>query len=326
MLLEMVGLTPSRERYCIKRTLACFLCLFILVVAIPRHANSQSASAGINGTVTDEGGAVIPGVIIVLHNSNTGGQRTTTTGAAGTYSVPDVAPGGYSMRALKDGFGTKELTGIALQVDQTATLDFKMSVGPVKQSLDVVANLSSVDSTTSELGTVITTELVNNLPLNGRNFTQLLALTPGVSPISVAQNGGGNSWGGLPVGSFIFPSVNGQRNRSNMFLLDGSNDLGSFLGNYNYAPIIDDVQEFKLQSHNDLAEFGGVAGGIVNVVTKAGTNAFHCSAWEFLRNEQMDARNFFLPVRNPLRQNQFGLTIGGPYFHLGLSVNATVNI
>ena len=307
--------TPSRKGPTIGRSVTCFLYLFIFssVVAIPRRANCQEASAAVNGTVKDEGGAVIPDVRIVLYNVNTGGQRVTSTGSAGAYSLSDVAPGSYSIRALKDGFGTKELTGIALQVNQTATMNFTMSVGPVEQVLAVVANLSPVDSATSELGTVITTEPVNDLPLNGRNFTQLLALTPGVSPISVAQNAGGNSWGGLPVGSFTFPSVNGQRNRSNMFLLDGSNDL-AFLGNYNYAPIIDDIQEFKVQSHNDLAEFGGVAGGIVNVVTKAGTNAFHGSAWEFLRNEQMDARNFFLPVRNPLRQNQFGLTIGGPLF------------
>ena len=113
------------------------------------------------------------------------------------------------------------------------------------------------------------------------------------------------------MGTFTFPAVNGQRNRSNMFLLDGVNDL-AFLGNYNYSPVIDDIEEFKVQSHNDLAEFGGVAGGIINVVTKAGTNNFHGSAWEFLRNEQMDARNFFLPTRNPLRQNQFGVAAGGP--------------
>jgi outer membrane receptor for ferrienterochelin and colicin len=154
---------------------------------------------------------------------------------------------------------------------------------------------------------------VNDLPLDGRNFTQLLTLTPGVSPISVAQNAaGGSGWGGLAVGTFTFPAVDGQRNRSNMFLLDGVNDLASFLGNYNYAPIVDDIQEFKVQSHNDLAEFGAVAGGIINVVTKSGTNVFHGSAWEFLRNEQLDARNFFLPTRNPLRQNQFGVATGGP--------------
>jgi outer membrane receptor protein involved in Fe transport len=305
--------TPSRKGRRIGRSVTCFLYLFILstVVATPRHANCQAASAAVNGTVKDEGGAVIPDVWIVLYNVNTGGQRITSTGSAGAYSLSEVAPGSYSIRALKDGFGTKGMTGIALHVNQTATLDFTMSVGPVKQALTVVANLSLVDSTTSELGTVITTEPINDLPLNGRNFTQLLALTPGVSSISVAQNAGGHSWGGIPVGSFTFPSVNGQRNRSNMFLLDGSNDL-AFLGNYNYAPIIDDIQEFKIQSHNDLAEFGGVAGGIVNVVTKAGTNTFHGSAWEFFRNEDMDARNFFLPARNPLHQNQFGVTAGGP--------------
>jgi len=176
----------------------------------------------------------------------------------------------------------------------------------------VASKLSLVDSTTSELGTVIATGFVANLPLNGRNFTQLVELTPGLSPVSVSQNSsGGNGFGGLPIGSFIFPAVNGQRNRSNMFLLDGANDL-AFLGNYNYAPIIDDIQEFKIQSNNDLAEFGGVSGGIVNVLTKAGTNAFHGAVWEFLRNEQLDARNFFLPTRNPLRQNQFGVTSGGP--------------
>jgi hypothetical protein len=139
---------------------------------------------------------------------------------------------------------------------------------------------------------------VSNLPLNGRHFTQLLDLTPGVSPVSVGQNStGGAGFGGLAIGAFSFPAVNGQRNRSNMFLLDGANDL-AFLGNYNYAPIIDDIQEFKIQSNNDLAEFGGVTGGIVNVLTKTGTNVYHGAAWEFFRNEQLDARNFFLPTRN----------------------------
>jgi hypothetical protein len=136
-----------------------------------------------------------------------------------------------------------------------------MNIGSAKEMVTVVANLSAADSTTSELGTVVTTKPGTDLPLNGRNFTQLLLLTPGVSPISVAQNSaGGSGWGGLAIGAFSFPSVNRQRNRSNMFLLDGSNDL-AFLGNYNYAPIIDDIQEFKIQSNNDLAEFGGVAGG-----------------------------------------------------------------
>ncbi|PYX46400.1 MAG: hypothetical protein DMG79_16520 [Acidobacteria bacterium] len=286
--------------------------LLIWEVAVPRCGYAQSVSAAINGTITDQSEARVPDARMVLRNVDTGTQRTTSSGSAGTYSITDLIPGNYFLQVMKDGFATREMTGILLQVNQTATLDFRLTVGSSQQTLTVTANLSAVESTTSELGTVITTKSVNDLPLNGRNFTQLLTLTPGVSPISVAQNSaGGSGWGGLAVGTFIFPAVNGQRNRSNMFLLDGVNDL-AFLGNYNYSPIIDDIQEFKLQSHNDLAEFGGVAGGIINVATKAGTNTFHGSAWEFLRNEQMDARNFFLPTRNPLRQNQFGVAAGGP--------------
>ena len=295
------------------RYLLCAAFILIEEVTTLCCGYGQSASSAINGTITDQSAAQIPDARIVLRNVDTGIQRITSSGSAGTYSITDLVPGNYSLQVTKQGFATGEMTGILLQVNQAATLDFRLTVGSAHQTLTVTANLSAVESTTSELGTVISTKPVNDLPLNGRNFTQLLTLTPGVSPISVAQNSaGGSGFGGLAVGAFTFPAVNGQRNRSNMFLLDGVNDLASFLGTYNYAPIIDDIQEFKVQSHNDLAEFGAVAGGIINVVTQSGTNAFHGSAWEFLRNEKMDARNFFLPTRNPLRQNQFGVAAGGP--------------
>jgi len=291
-----------------------FMLLILLWYFCQSVAFGQSAAAAVNGTVKDKSGAVISQAQITFKNADTGVQHTDETGPAGVYSMTDLPPGNYSARVVKSGFATREETGVVLDVNQTATLDFTMSVGSFEQIATVVADLSAVDSTTAELGTVITTTPVNDLPLNGRNFTELLSLTPGVSPISVAQNAaGGGGWGGLAIGAFTFPSVNGQRNRSNMFLLDGSNDL-AFLGNYNYAPIVDDIQEFKIQSNNDLAEFGGVAGGIINVVTKAGTNAFHGSAWEFLRNQDLDARDFFSPTRSPLRQNQFGSSVGGPVF------------
>src|SRR5258708_21781697 len=150
-----------------------------------------------------------------------------------------------------------------------------MNGGSTQQTVEGSATAAAIQSSTSELGTAVNTRAVNELPLNGRNFTQLLALTPGVSPISVAQNsGGGGGFAGNAIGSFTFPAVNGQRNRSNMFLFDGLVDLGSFIGNYNFEPIIDTMQEFKVQSHNDLAEFGEATGGIVNVVSKPGTNDF----------------------------------------------------
>ena len=122
---------------------------------------------------------------------------------------------------------------------------------------------------------------MNDLPLNGRNFTQILNLTPGVSTVNVSQNsqGSGGIWSN-PIGTFSYPSVNGQTNRSNLFLLDGVNNQGSFGSTYAVAPIVDDIQEFKVQSHNDDASFGGAMGGIVNVVTKSGTSKFHGSAWK----------------------------------------------
>ena len=294
-----------------KRKLSAVVVLGLFWCLLTTDTHSQITAATVAGTVKDKSGAPIPDVEMVLQNANTGVRRVSRT-AAGVYSFTNIAPGEYSIRAIKDGFSTQQKTGIVLQVNQIATLEFTMEIGAVKETITVPANLSIIHSTTSELGTVITTKPVNELPLNGRNFTQLLDLAPGISPISVAQNSeGGSGWGGLAIGSFSFPAVNGQRNRSNMFLLDGSNDL-AFLGNYNYAPIIDDIEEFKVQSHNDLAEFGGVAGGIINVVTKSGINSLHGSVWEFLRNEQMDGRNYFSSKRNPLRQNQFGATVGGP--------------
>jgi hypothetical protein len=170
-----------------------------------------------------------------------------------------------------------------------------------------------VETSTSELGTVVTEKMVNDLPLNGRNFTQLLELTPGVSPISVAQNSGG--WTAAPIGNFTFPSVNGQTNRSNLFMLDGINNQGSFESTYAIAPQLDDIQEFKVQSHNDEAQFGGALGAVVNVATKGGTNSFHGDAFDYLRNNVLDTRGFFLPSSQPKQayeQNQFGGTIAAP--------------
>ena len=183
------------------------------------------------------------------------------------------------------------------------------------QSSMVQANPVALETSTSELGVAVVKEQVNDLPLNGRNFTQLLNLTPGVSTVNVAQNSqaSGGIWSN-PVGTFSYPSVNGQSNRSNLFLLDGVNDQGSFGSTYAIPPIVDDIQEFKVQSHNDDASFGGVMGGVVNVVTKSGTSQFHGSGWEFIRNKAFDALNPLIqPSLQPnFQQNQFGATFGGP--------------
>src|SRR5206468_17785 len=198
-----------------------------------------------------------------------------------------------------------------LAVNQSTTIDVTLRIGSATEAVVVEASATSIQTSSSELGTVIGKRSVDNLPLNGRNFTQLLNLTPGVSTVNTTQNGSNQQFAGNTIGSFSFPSINGQTNRSNLFLLDGLNDQESFSSTYSVPPIIDDIQEFKVDSHNDQAQFGGVLGGVVNVVTKTGTNEFHGEAWEFFRNSAFDARNPITGI-NLLHQNQFGANIGGP--------------
>jgi hypothetical protein len=283
---------------------------YLLVLTSMNAAHAQSA-ASVSGTVTDQNGAVISHVHVALANSDTGVVQSTETNGSGSYAFISVSPGQYQLEYTRDGFATAKQTNISLGVNQAALFNLTLVPGSVQQTVTVSTDSSTVQNTTATLGTVIATKTVNDLPLNGRNFTQMLELTPGVSRVTVAQNASGGQTSN-PIGTFTFPSVNGQRNRANMFLLDGGNDLNSYNGAYNYEPIIDDVQEFKVQSHNDLAEFGQVTGGIVNVVTKSGTNHIHGSMWEFIRNSAFDARNYFATVVNPLHQNQFGATLGGP--------------
>src|ERR1700751_1644525 len=297
--------------------------LFVLgcCLLMPGTAHAQ-AQAAINGTVRDTSGAIIPDASVVLHNNGTNLDRPASTNSVGAYVLRDIQPGNYDLRVSKDGFPPSVKSNINLDVNQTATYDFTLKTGSVKETVTVQATAAALETSTSELGVAIVRKEVNDLPLNGRNFTQLLALTPGVVTINVSQNGGtGGVWSN-PIGTFTYPSVNGQTNRSNLFMLDGVNNQGSFGSTYAVPPIVDDIQEFKVQSHNDDASFGGVLGGVVNVVTKSGTSHYHGSAWEFLRNKALDAGliyPLFTPdvQRNPANQpgfqrNQFGATFGGP--------------
>lgn len=284
----------------------------ILGVAFLLHtplAQAQIATASVNGTVRDTSGGVIPGTTVLLHNIATGVDRTTVTNNTGRYVLLNAPPGQYILHVSKDGFKT-QVSSITLVVDQTATLDFALPVGATTQTVSVSATAPRLQASTAELGTAITNDPVVALPLNGRNFTQLLTLTPGASPANVAQNAGG--YFTPPIGSFSFPAVNGQNNRSIYFYVDGLSDQEPDTSMYAVAPILESIQEFKVDSHNDQANFGGVLGGFINVVTMSGTNHLHGSLWEFVRNPSLNARNPFLTTRNPLKQNQFGAVIGGP--------------
>jgi hypothetical protein len=290
--------------------------LFVIVLALvfacaPFKAFAQLSTASVTGVVRDSSGSIIPQVKITLQNVDTSVQHVTQSNNSGNYVFLNITPGNYSIQAEAPGFEISRISQAVLAVNQTATLDLTMQVGTVQQTLTVEEAGQLVQSSTAELGTVVAEKQVVDLPLNGRNFTQLLSLTPGVAPVSVSQNAGGfgNVFTG---GAFVFPAINGQTNRSNFFLTDGINNQGSFQSTYTVAPIVDQIAEFKVNSHNDQAEFGGVLGGVINVVTKSGTNQLHGSIFEYLRNNDLDARNTFQSSVTPYRQNQFGVAAGGP--------------
>ncbi|HLJ18254.1 MAG TPA: TonB-dependent receptor [Bryobacteraceae bacterium] len=276
--------------------------------------DAQLSTAAVNGSVRDSTGGNVPSATILLTNTETGVQRTTMSNNAGKYLFLSLAPGHYTLEAGHPGFQTLHIEPFVLEVNQTATFDLTLEVGQVQQSVDVTATGEAIEASTSELGAVVAQKQVVDLPLNGRNFTQLLTLSPGASPANVSQNSGGG-FASYAVGVVTYPAFNGQSNRSNVFLLDGVFDTSPDTSVYAVPPIVDAIQEFKVQTHNDQAEFGLVTGGVINVVTKSGANAFHGSGWEFLRNDAFDARNFFRPSVTPLRQDMFGATLGGPIIH-----------
>jgi len=287
-------------------------CLGLLLTG---SAYAQLATTAINGTVRDASGAVVPDTAVVLHNTATNLDRTTATNREGYYFISQVQPGNYEVKVSKAGFQSATRSNLQVMVNQPVTIDFALVVGSITDTVTVEATALALETSSSELGVAVAKQQVNDLPLNGRNFTQLLNLTPGVNNVNVSQNS--NTAGGIwsnPVGTFSYPSINGQTNRSNLYLLDGILDQGSFGGTYAVPPIIDDIQEFKVQSHNDDAAYGGVLGGVINVVSKSGTSQFHGSAWEFIRNTVFDARNPFLSKVTPFQQNQFGATVGGPLY------------
>src|SRR6266567_1622691 len=215
-----------------------FPTMLLLVVSIgglvSPAAVAQQATAAINGVVTDQTGAALPNARVDLTNVNTSVVRTTSTNTNGVYAFPSVVPGAYTLKASAPGFTTVTQEETTLQINQTATFDFQLKVGTTQQNVTVTASEgAALETATSELGTVVSTQQVTDLPLNGRNFTQLLTITAGVANINRDQSaGGGGGWNGHSIGSFSFPAVNGARNRSNYFMLDGENDLNTMLGMY----------------------------------------------------------------------------------------------
>jgi len=269
---------------------------------------AQQGRGTILGTVTDPSGAAVMGARVTVRNVDTNISFDTLTNQEGFYTTPPLNVGNYSVALEIQGFKRAVRAGILLAVDQRANIDIKLEVGAVTESVQVVGVAPLVETSNPALGKVVENRRVQELPLNGRNALALTLLTPSVKSNAGPTNAGFGDRG-IQISSI---SINGGPNSMNGMLLDGGNNIQAYIGEVNISPAVDAVEEFKVQSGSMSAEFGFTGGGIINVVTKSGTNAIHGSAYEFFRNSTMDARNTFSRSKPPFRYNQFGAGAGGP--------------
>src|SRR5438034_32437 len=303
--------------------------LFVVLSVAAAAGRAQTASGEVNGTVTDKSGGLVAGATVKLTNQATKIEDWITTNSAGYFVFINVKPGSYVLGAEAKGFKTTQISAFDVGVNQTVTQTIRLEVGAVNEHIVVNAEAVMLEGSSSELGTVISERAVNDLPLNGRNFTQLLTLTPGATPVSTAQNKSigcceGNV--GIPGSGFADPSFHGQENRSKLYFYDGIINTNIRGPTYIVIPNIDSIQEFKVVGQDAKAEFGGAMGGVMNMVSKSGGNTFHGSGFEYVRNDAFDARNSFdvcttarcgtatgVPKKPlPFRQNQFGGVVSGP--------------
>src|SRR5262245_5614725 len=287
----------------------CGALILYVVISLYFVVGAQTNTATLSGTVTDNVGAVVSDVAITVSNIATGLKRRTTTNREGFFTVPLLPPGAYSLRAERNGFSPVDVNNIELPVAGQVALDISLRVGGIGDTVNVSAAPPLLQSDTSALAEIVNNRQVDLLPINGRDYRRLTTLLPGAAPRS--QRGS--------LGSF---TVNGQREKANIFLIDGVDNNDSFRnqpsfnqGGVTGAPAtlipVDALGEFSLQTQG-AAEYGRNSGAIVNIVLKTGTNNFHGTAYDFLRNDNLDARNFFERVKNEFRNNNFGGVLGGP--------------
>src|SRR6202521_3754370 len=303
-----------------KNIAASFLAFVVLVFSpmFLATAHAQVAGATLSGTVMDQSGGLVPQAVISIKNIATDITRTSTTSAAGFYSAPNLLPGTYEIRASAQGFSTEVQSGVTLSVGEQQVLNFTLQVGQMTQTVEVTTEAPNVQLASSSISAVVNSTTVQELPLNGRSWTDLANLQPGVAAIETqASFASGADRGTRGFGAQI--SISGARPQQNNYRLDGIsvNDYsngapGSVLGG-NLG--VDAIQEFSVLTSNYSAEYGKTSGGVVNAITRSGTNQFHGSVYEFLRNSALDARNFFEDPAAPkasFKRNQFGGAIGGP--------------
>lgn len=298
-----------------RRTMATFCRVALLVCALFLcSANSVLFAQGfgaIVGTVNDPSGAVIASAEVKITEPATGQVRDVTTNAQGYYVVPSLKPSQYDVSISAPGLAPFTQTGITLQADQNVTINTTLSLTKSNQSVDVSADVSQVNTTSATLSEVVDQRRVVDLPLNGRNAASLLLVVAGATPAPARDADQGND---KTYPSVVTVSTNGSRQNQISFRLDGSNNNDLYTNVNQPFPFPDALQEFSVQTSNYSAKFGGNAGGVVNVVTKSGTNEIHGSGFNFVRNAVFNARPFFGNSRDQLKRNQFGGTFGGPIF------------
>jgi outer membrane receptor protein involved in Fe transport len=285
--------------------------IVLLFVSLGATLRAQEITGTISGTVTDSSGGVVPDATVTVNSTRTGATRTTATTQAGVFFFTSLPVGEYQLAVEKSGFEKYQLNSIKLHVDDKLNFPIKLEVGAVAERVVVSARASQLQTETPEVSNLVGTQQMLALPLNGRDFNQLVDLVPGIAP---DNNRVGNGTG---LFSDTSVSVDGNLSNSNLYLIDGEYNLDSGgNGNLLVTPSVDAIEEFKVLRNNYSAEFGGATGGVVNVITKSGTQNFHGSAYEFLRNDILDANNFFLnssgQPKSKLRLNDFGFTLGGP--------------
>jgi hypothetical protein len=279
--------------------------IFLLATIAASAAFAQVDTGGVSGVVTDTTGAVIQGVRIQINQESTNIHQDLTTNASGFYAAPALRPGQYGITASKEGFRAEKRTGVDLRVQDRLEINFQLQVGAASSEITVTASAPLLESETSSLGQVMEEKTITDLPLNGRTFIQLAVLGAGTVPALRSAD----------RDSFI---SNGARSVQNSYLLDGIDNKNRIMGFDKSSaqivqPVIDAIQEFKVQTSTFSAEFGQAAGGVVNVTHRSGTNGLHGNLFEFLRNSDMDATPYFQPSGKALFiQNQFGATLGGP--------------
>jgi len=293
--------------------------LFLLIAGfIGGFAARAEVGGKITGVVKDQSGAVIPGAAVVVTNTQTGAKLSATTDQEGAFTFPVLAVGQYQVDVAIDGFQPYRETGLAIDINSALVLDVTLQLKEQGQSVVVTEGAAQVETTDTQLGQVLGSRKVTEIPLNGRSYTDLFATQVGVTPLTTSGAGNSTSGGGfgtVPVagasntGQF---SINGQREDANGFSINGANVQEGIGQQAGIIPNLDSIEEFRILTSNTDAEYGNYSGGLINVVTKSGGNAFHGSGFEFLRNTDLDAKNYFSTQRSVFQQNQYGGTLGGP--------------